>query len=84
MSVRGAAATDEDFRDGGDSIRYRVPLPDGVESVEVSVELLYQTIGYRWAQNLEAYDSGETHRFVGYYRANADMSAVVLAEALED
>ncbi len=84
VSVRGAAAADEDFRDGGDSIRYRVPLPDGTESVEVSAELLYQTIGYRWAQNLEAYDSHETHRFVGYYRANADASAVVLAEAFED
>lgn len=45
----------------------------------MSVELLYQTIGYRWARNLEVYDAHEANRFVGYYKANADSSAVVLA-----
>ena len=49
-----------------------------------AVELLYQTIGYRWARNLEAYDSHETNRFVGYYTANAETSAVVLAAAATD
>lgn len=81
IRVRGSAFDDEDFRDGADSIRYRVALPEGVRSVEVSAELLYQTIGHRWARNLETYDSHETQRFVGYYLANADESAVVLAEA---
>lgn len=81
VAVRGAAAGDADFLDGGDRIRYRVPVPEGVGSVRVSVELLYQTIGYRWARNLEAYDSAEAERFVGYYRANAEASAVVLASA---
>ncbi len=80
VRVRGAAGEDEDFRGGGDRVRYRVPVPDEVDSVEVTVELLYQTIGYRWASNLEAYDSPETNRFVGYYRENASTSAVVLAQ----
>ena len=81
VRVRGTAADDADFQGGGDTVRYRVALPSGVDAVEVSAELLYQTIGYRWAHNLEAYDSHETNRFVGYYRENADASAVVLAEA---
>ena len=81
IHVRGTASTDDDFVDGGDSVRYRVSLPVGVTSVQISVELLYQTIGYRWARNLEGYDSHETNRFVGYYEANADSSAVVLATA---
>lgn len=81
IRVHGAAADDSDFRDGGDRIRYRVPLPEGVSSLEVVAKLLYQTIGYRWAQNLGAYDSLETNRFAGYYAANAGSSAVVLAEA---
>ena len=79
VRVRGGAAEDADFKAGGDSIRYRIPVPKGAGDVSVSAELLYQTIGYRWAQNLEDYDSHETNRFVGYYRANADISAVVLA-----
>ena len=81
VAVRGAAADDADFAAGGDGVRYRVPLPAGVGEIRVAVELLYQTIGYRWARNLEAYDSHETNRFVGYYQANAEISAVVLAKA---
>jgi hypothetical protein len=41
--------------------------------------LLYQAIGFRWAKNLEAYDSPETERFVGYYRESAADSAEQLA-----
>ncbi len=84
VGVRGAAADDGDFQDGGDSIRYRVSLPDGVGPIQIAVELLYQTIGYRWARNLETYDSHETNRFVGYYKANAETSAVILAAAAAD
>lgn len=47
----------------------------------MSARLMFQTIGYRWAGNLSAYDSFETNRFVGYYEANAADSAVVLASA---
>ena len=81
VRVHGAAADDEDFAAGGDTVRYRVALPAGVDRVEVTAELLYQTIGYRWARNLESYESHETDRFVGYYRENAAESAVLLAHA---
>ncbi len=80
VSVNGVAADDEDFSGGGDTIRYRIPVGDDVSSVRVSARLLYQTIGYRWAYNLEAFDSVETNRFVRIYKENADKSAVVLAE----
>jgi hypothetical protein len=81
VRVHGAATQDPDFAGGGDRLRYRVTLPDGSDSVEVSAELLYQTIGHRWARNLESYDAPEARRFVGYYRENAADSAVVLATA---
>ena len=56
-------------------------MADAQGPFRVRAELWYQSIGYRWAHNLEAYDSHETNRFVGYYRENAETSAVVLAEA---
>jgi hypothetical protein len=62
-------------------VRYRVALPEGLAQVRVSAELLYQTIGYRWAMNLEGYDDFEPQRFLGYFRENADISAVTLARA---
>jgi len=80
VSVNGAAAGDEDFEGGGDTVRYRIAVGDDVSSVNVSARLLYQTIGYRWAHNLTAFDLSETNRFVRVYEENADRSAVVLAD----
>ena len=42
---------------------------------------MFQTIGYRWAQNLAPYEAPETKRFVTYYKDNSSTSAIVLAEA---
>ncbi len=81
VAVRGHAAADPDFTADGDDVRYRIPIQGDVRAATVSVRLLFQTIGYRWAQNLRAYDARETDRFVGYYEAHAADSAVVLATA---
>lgn len=80
VAVNGAAADDDDFGAGGDTIVYRVELDEGTDEIEVSAKLIFQPIGYRWANNLKDYDSFETNRFVGYYEDNADISATVLAE----
>ena len=81
VAVRGHAAADADFVADGDDVRYRIPIEGDVRTATVSVRLLFQTIGFRWAQNLRAYDARETDRFVGYYEAHAADSAVVLATA---
>ncbi len=81
VAVQGRATDDPDFLAAGDSIRYRVAVEPSVDEVTVTVRLMFQTIGYRWARNLAAYDAQETDRFVRYYAANAAHSAVVLAEA---
>ena len=79
IRVRGAAGGDPDFTAGSDRVRYRINLDDGAGEVRVSARLLFQSIGFRWAENLSGYDSVETDRFVGYYRANSNVSAVELA-----
>ena len=79
-AVRGRAAVDDDFAGGADTVRYRVLLHPDIDSATVSVRLMFQTIGYRWAENLAPYDTRETARFTRYYRANADRSAIPLAE----
>jgi hypothetical protein len=82
VAVQGAAAADADFAAGGDRVRYRVLLDSaGDEPVTVVAELLYQSIGYRWAENLRAYDAEETRRFSRYYVENAAASATRLASA---
>lgn len=81
VAVLGAAASDPDFLAGNDTVRYRVHVGPEVTGVTVSARLLFQTIGYRWARNLADYDAFETNRFVGYYEASANGSAVLLAAA---
>jgi hypothetical protein len=82
FAVRGAAADDADFVGGGDRVRYRIPLSVAAAGpLTVEAELLYQSISYRWAENLRAYSSEETQRFGRYYAENAAASAVVVATA---
>ena len=82
FAVRGAAADDANFVGGSDRVRYRVALPAGVAApLTIEAELLYQSIAYRWAENLRGYAAEETQRFSRYYSQNAAASAVVMATA---
>jgi hypothetical protein len=78
IRVAGGAATDQDFTGDGDRVRYRLAV-SGAATVEVEVR--YQPIAYRWAQNLAGYSADEPRRFVGYYNALAAYSSVVVARA---
>ncbi len=82
IAVHGGAADDADFSAGGDRVRYSVAVGDAQGPFAVEAELLYQPIGYRWANNLKAYNqAAEPQRFTGYYDAMAGASTAVLARA---
>ncbi|HEX9876901.1 MAG TPA: multiheme c-type cytochrome [Gammaproteobacteria bacterium] len=81
IAVHGDASADEDFAAPGDLIGYRIPLGEARTALEVRVELNYQSIGFRWAENLKVYDAAEPRRFVRYYSENAAFSAERLASA---
>ena len=80
IAVAGGARQDADFGSGGDRVRYRVPVT-GAGPYRVEVELRYQSIGYRWASNLESVKADEPVRFVQYYQATVQGSSVVVASA---
>ena len=82
----GLAPGDPDFTAGSDRIHYTVPVDPTDGPFTVAAELWFQPIGYRWAENLAAYDALETRRFVRYYREMAGGSALLLArdEAVSD
>ena len=81
VKVIGAASSDPDFVGGADTLTYSVAVPGAAGPYRVSAELYYEAIGYRWAQNLRAYDAPEPKRFVGYYTEAASQSAKLLASA---
>lgn len=69
IAVRGGAREDEDFQGGGDQIQYVVDLGESEGPYTVTAELLYQSVGYRWAQNLRGIEASEVIRFVTFYDA---------------
>ena len=80
VAVLGEATHDADFSPGLDRITYSVAIDPGSGPFTVTVELWFQPIGYRWAENLAEYDAFETARFVRFYREMASSSAIVIAE----
>jgi len=84
IAVRGEAASDDDFGADGDRVRYVVDAAGAGRSagaLEVTVELRYQPIAFRWARNLAAYTADEPRRFVSYFDAMAQQSSAVAATA---
>lgn len=62
-------------------MRYVVSTAGRMGPFRIDVEIRFQTIAFRWAQNLRAYDAGETRRFVTWFDAMSTGSSVVLAQA---
>jgi len=81
IAVRGKAAEDPGFTAGSSTTHYAVPTGAAVGPFRVSVELLYQPVGYRWAHNLATYQAAEPQRFVHYFEQAAAKSGIVLAHA---
>jgi hypothetical protein len=81
VAVHGGAAQDPDFQGGYDSVVYEVLVGDAPGPFKIEVELLYQPVGFRWAENLRRFAAFEPQRFVRYYEALSQRSTTVLAAA---
>ena len=81
VTVQGNAMNDADFVGGGDSVRYDVDTGTAAGPLTVHAELRFQTIAYRWAQNLRQFDAAEPRTFIGYYDSTASQSAMEIASA---
>ena len=78
IAVHGNAVEDADFGGGGDRVRYSVAIADSKGPFSIDVELRYQPIGFRWAQNLRGYRAKETERFVSYFESMSSGSSEIL------
>jgi hypothetical protein len=83
IAVHGAAMEDPDFAGGSDQIQYVLDLDDAEGPFTVTAELLYQSIGLRWADNLRRYKAPEPERFVRYYEQVPNRPVVVSTVAEE-
>jgi hypothetical protein len=82
IAVLGNALQDVDFDDQGDKLRYLMTVDPASGPFTVLVELCYQSIGYRWAMNLDPFDAPETDRFLDYYQAVPNSPFVVSSDRM--
>ena len=83
IQVRGRAAEDEDFLAGEDRIEYSFSLGAAKGPFRLGIELLYQSIGYRWVENLREFPGDEVSRFLGFYGAVPNLPVVVARQIAE-
>ena len=80
IAVSGAAVDDTDFEAGRDTTRFTIGLGDAQGPFTITAELLYQTVGYRWVENMRQHDAPEPTRFLEYY-GQVPNQAVAVASA---
>lgn len=81
VAVHGTATTDASFDSGGDEVRYAIDLAGATGPFTVTVQLWFQPIAFRWAENLRDYDAAEPRRFMRYWDSLRSQSAIVVARA---
>jgi len=81
VAVHGEAFADPDFGAGEDRVRYLIDVAGAPGPFVIEVQLWYQSIAYRWAENLRVYRAVEPQRFVSYYDQMAPESAIMLTRA---
>jgi cytochrome c551/c552 len=79
IAVLGEALRDADFAGNGDSLRYSLDVTNGEGPFHAEIELRFQVISFRWAENLKPYKTEETNRFVRYYESMASSSSEMLS-----
>jgi mono/diheme cytochrome c family protein len=77
VAVRGRAVDDPDFTSGGDRVQLSVDLGPAPGPFTLTVELLYQPVGFRWLEDLRSHPTPEAAQFLEYFSAvtGADLVA---------
>jgi hypothetical protein len=78
FAVRGDAASDANLQGGGDQVTYQVSTQGKSGPFEVTAEVLYESISYRFAQDLARDDTDLVKQYMAMHDA-ADQTPVVLA-----
>jgi len=82
VAVRGGALADPDFTGGEDRVRYSIDIAGSRAPLTIEAQLWYQSVAYRWADNLRGYQAPEPQRFVSYYQQMGPGTALMLTRAL--
>jgi hypothetical protein len=79
----GGAQNDPDFQAGEDRIQYVIDIGGAQGPFKISVDLLYQSISFRWMENLRPSSAAEIDRFLGYAEAIPNLPVVISGAIIE-
>lgn len=77
IGVDELALEDANFTGGGDRVMYSINVGDAAGPFTIRAELLYQSIGYNWAEKLRAFATDESAAFLAYVDAVPNVPVVV-------
>ena len=83
IAVYGKAVKDANFVGGRDTFEVQLDLGEADGPFTVTAELLYQSIGFRWAQNLNRFEAPEPQRFLDYYEQVSNEPTLVASDSVE-
>ena len=78
IAINGKAANDDNFSGGHDIISYNFPLESAPKPYKIVVRLWYQPISFRWAKNLNDYNTPETRQFINLYQTVSGFETAIL------
>lgn len=86
IAVWGDAASDDDFIGGSDRVTYQLPV-SAAAGLTIEVEMIYQTLSYRWADNLREFADPEVApeivKFLSYYEAVPNIPELIARTSLQ-
>ncbi len=80
---QGAAMQDANFRGGGDVVTYQIAVSEDDAPFTITVALVYQSVSYRWVQNLLAFDTEAIHTFNTYYQNLSNLPVLIATQEVE-
>ncbi len=83
IAPQGNALADNNFVGGAHTVTYRIDTGNAEGPFTVEVELLYQSISYRWAQNVSAYATEQAQTFSAYYNTLPNLPVLVAAQIMQ-
>jgi hypothetical protein len=82
-AVVGEALQDDDFSGGQDELAYQVALDGASGPLSVRVELVYQSIGYRWLQNLTGVKTDELESLLNATSNTPNIPIILSVQEIE-
>ena len=83
IAVIGDALIDDNFTGGSDTTTYLISLPPGTGELTIQVELLYQSVSYRFLDDLMSYPSPESKTLAELIQQNPNLPVLVTKQEIK-